>query len=351
VAAEQQRRIVDCDVHCGVPSLDAIAPYLADHWREHLTILMRYKQPQAIEHTYPRSAQPFHMPAADVTIADLRRDVLEGCSAAIVRCYYGVESLKHPYLAPALATAVNSWLADEWLAQDHRLLGSASITPEFVPAALEEIDRVAADRRFVELLLPAQSVEPYGAQRFWPLWESAARHGLVVGITYGGVTSTPPTPVNWMSSFVEDYAVATLAYQTQLGSLVYSGIFEELPDLRITMSESGWTWLPAFIWRMDTEWKAAKREIPWVKEPPSAYVRRHFRFTTQPVDGPPNGSQLANVIAQLGSEQLLMFGSDHPHVYPRGVEEVLAQMPAEAADRVLWANAWDWYDLGNRLPG
>ena len=34
----------------------------------------------------------------------------------------------------------------------------------------------------------------------------------VVGITYGGLTATPPTQVNWMGTFFEDYAVAPLAF-------------------------------------------------------------------------------------------------------------------------------------------
>ena len=65
-------------------------------------------------------------------------------------------------------------------------------------------------------------------------------------------------------------------------SLVMSGIFQRCPDLKIVIAESGLTWVPSLMWRMDQEWKACRREVPWVQEPPSAYVRRHFRFTTAP---------------------------------------------------------------------
>ena len=344
----EQRRI-DCDVHVAVPSRDALTPYLTKHWVEYLAVLMNYRQPPGVGWTYPAWPEMFATPAADVTLAELQSDVLVNADAALLHCYYGVESLNHPYLAPALATAVNSWLAEQWLDQDERLLGSAVVAPQFPPSAVAEIERIAQDDRFVEVLLPAWAVAAYGTQRFWPILEAAAKHNLVVGITYGGLTSTPPTPVNWMSSFFEDYVVAIIAFQSQLASLVYSGVLEEYPDLRFTVSESGWTWLPAFMWRMDTEWKAYQREIPWVREPPSTYVRRHFRFTTQPIDMPPSTDQLRQILEQLGSEDILLHGSDYPHRYPTDVDELVSELEPQRLERMRHGVAYEWYGLASRV--
>jgi predicted TIM-barrel fold metal-dependent hydrolase len=66
----------------------------------------------------------------------------------------------------------------------------------------------------------------------------------------------------------------------------------------------------------------------------------------QPVDGPPEPSQLLRVIDQLGSERVLMFSSDYPH---RHVSEDLAAVPEgispALADALLEGNAREHYRL------
>src|SRR5712691_4583786 len=99
-----------------------------------------------------------------------------------------------------------------------------------------------------------------------------------------------------MGSHYEDYVVATHAIQTQVTTLIFSGVFDRWPNLRVAVAESGWTWLHALLWRLDQEWKVGTQEIPWVTGLPSGYVRRHFRFTTQPTDTPENVEQLAQVL-------------------------------------------------------
>jgi uncharacterized protein len=335
--------VIDCDVHCSVPSAEALYPYLPPQWVEY--IAAGFLRQSALGSTYPAWSPVVGPPAEELTVERLQERVLDRADLAILHCYWGVESFTHPYLAAALATAVNRWIAEEWLDRDDRLLGSAVITPQHQEAALAEIERIAADKRFVQILVPARSVSQYGNQRYWPLWEAAGRHGLRIAITYGGGTGTPPTPLGWLSSYWEEYTTATLNFQSQVISLAVSGLFDRSPELRFVMAESGWTWLPAWLWRMDQEWKAVHREVPWMDGPPSSYVRRFMRFCTQPIDMPARAHQLADVYEQMGSEEILMFGSDYPHVYDEGVEPLLEQLTPGQRRRVLWDNAAELYGL------
>jgi hypothetical protein len=279
-----------------------------------------------------------------MTLEHLREGVLTRAAQAVLQCYYGVESLLHPYLAAALARAANAWIAKEWLAADDRLLGSAIVAPQHTEEAVGEVLQAAADRRFVQILVPANATEPYGSKRFWPIWRAAAEHSLPVAITAGGLSGTPPTPVNWTNSFFEQYGCEGLAFASQVNSLVFSGIFEECPDVRFVLSESGWTWLPALMWRMDWEWRAGHREVPWVQMPPSEYIRRHFFLTTQPTDvGTP--AQLRDMIDQLGSDRMLMFSSDFPRRSGGDCTAILDALTAQERGRVLWGNAAECYGL------
>ena len=42
-------------------------------------------------------------------------------------------------------------------------------------------------------------------------------------------------------------------------------------------------------------------------------IRRHVRFTIQPLDEPPDSSIMAKVIEQIGSDEMLLFSTDYPH--------------------------------------
>ena len=89
-------------------------------------------------------------------------------------------------------------------------------------------------------------------------------------------------------------------FQSQLLSLVAEGVFDRYPGLRVALLEAGFAWLPAFLWRADKDWRGLRREVPWLTRVPSAYVREHVRVGLQPVDGPPDAAQLAQVVDQLG---------------------------------------------------
>ena len=104
-------------------------------------------------------------------------------------------------------------------------------------------------------------------------------------------------------------------FATQLTSIIVEGVFDACPGLRVACLESGFTWLPAHLWRMDKEWKNLRRLVPWVRRPPSDYVREHVRFGIQPLDAPPTAAQMLQVVDQLGSDDLLMYTSDFPHAH------------------------------------
>ena len=341
---------VDCDVHCSLPSVHALYPYLEAHWPAYLE--SGHYRHIGSKATYPPWSDMFGSDAEEMTLAQLRDAVLTTADTAVLYCYYGLEMMQHPYLAADLATALNRWMLREWLEPDGRLVGTAAVTPSFAGAAVREIERIAQEDRFVQIMLPARSMEPYGAQRYWPIWEAAAAHDLVIALTYGGGAGTPPTPVNWLGSFFESYVAAPINFATQIASLVVSGVFAQWPTLRVTVTESGWTWLPAVMWRLDAEWRQLSREVPWLTEAPSAYVRRHFRFTTQPSDLPAGADDAARVLARLGTvelapERLLLYGSDYPHTYESdgGADRLFDLLSPAARENVLAENARRWYRL------
>jgi uncharacterized protein len=331
---------IDCDVRIRPPSVSQLQPYLSAQWRDFFAEI-RFSRPREIGHSFPAWAY---------AAAENESGLLGACSNAVLSCYYAVETVRHPFMASALAAGINAWMQAEWLDRDERLYGSITIPAQDTESAVAQIDRFATDRRFVQVVVPSRSWEPYGNRRYWPIWRAAAEHGLPVTIQYGGLAGSPPTPVGRFRSFFEDYAAATQLFQAQLTSFVSEGVLDELPMLRVCLLESGVTWLPSLMWKMDTEWLALRREIPWVRRPPSEYVREHVRLTLGPLDAPDSDRELAEVLSQIHSDQMLMYGRDYPGQGSSSLERLSTILQPDQLRAVMWGNAFEFYALSNRQP-
>lgn len=335
--------VVDCDVHVAPASLDALAPYLGDYWREY-TVEAGVRL-AGLAGAYPPGAATTgtRVPA---TLAELRDGLLDaaGPDVAILSCLTLFESHRNPYYAAALATALNDWLRAEWLDRDDRLRAGLVVSPLDVEAAVAEIERVGEDRRFVQVLLPVRTDAPYGNRRYHPIHEAAVRHGLAIGLHAWGRTGNAPTPTGFTSTYLQDYASNPQVAQTHVLSLVSEGTFARFPDLRVVLLECGFSWLPPLLWRFDKDWKSVWREVPWVKERPSALVRRHFRATTQPAHLPADRAQVAELAEMVGPEWLL-HASDHPHDHGDGERRLLEVLDEPATAAVLGGNAAELYRM------
>ncbi len=345
--------IVDADVHCTVPSAAALFPYLADHWVEQIR---QSGFSGASENAYPpgipTSARPGSAPGdgrpAGSDLDVLRTQVLDvdGVEAAILNCAYAVDTIRNPDAASAIASAVNDWQLAEWLEVEPRLHGSLVVPSQIPELAVAEIERLGDDPRFVQVFLPARSAVPYGRRDFHKVLAAAVERDLVVSLQYGGFPGNPPTAVGWPSYHIEEYVGMASVMQSQLMNLIAEGVFDAFGDLRVSLVEGGFTWLPSFLWRFDKDWKGLRREVPWVRRPPSEYVHDHVRLTTAPLDLDTHRPEaFATLFAQVGGADVLMYASDHPHLHADTGDDWTSMLPEDARAPVLGDNARAFYRL------
>jgi uncharacterized protein len=344
--------IIDVDVHAVVPSVEALFPYLDDVWVNHIRERGWAGPPN--NYTYPvgmaASARPEWKPqdgrlaASDVSL--LQEHVLDplGLDHAIVNCYYPVD-YGHPDVSAALAAAVNDWLATEWIAVDDRLRASIVMPVRDPKLMVAEIERVGSQPGFVQVMMPVRSGRMYGQRIYHPVYEAMCRHDLVMGLHWGGINDMlAPTPSGWPSWYAEEYAGEVQVYQAQINSLISGGVFSAFPDLRVSVLEGGFLWLPQWGWRLDKEWKGLRREIPWVDRTPFSIIRDHMRFSVAPTDaGPPD--ELRRTIGWLGSEDMLMFATDYPHMHDDDLGGLLSALPEAMRPKLMSESARDWYRL------
>ena len=235
-------------------------------------------------------------------------------------------------MADAFCRALNDWLVKEWLDKDPRLRGSIVIPVQSVEKAVAEIERCASDRRFVQVLMLVMGDMPLGKRAYWPIYAAAERLGLPIGIHAGSNYHNPPTSVGWGSYHIEDYVAQAAAFQTQLTSLIVEGVFARHPNLKMVMLESGFTWLPSYLWRLHKFWRGVRMETPWVDRAPLEIVRSNIRFSLQPIDAPPDPATLNRLFDHMQSDELLLFSTDYPHwqfdgdaVLPEGMSSDLVR--------------------------
>lgn len=342
--------LVDTDVHITPRAIGSLFPYLPARWRDYI----RESGVQSLESDLypprsPLSAIPGAWPEDGPPGSDLgllRKQLLDPWSLriAITHCIYGIDGIHNPDWAVAMARAVNDWQHAEWLAAEPRLRGSVVVASQDPERAAEEIDRIGDLEEFVQVLMPARSRAPLGTRSYWPIYAAAERHGLALAVYAGGTSGNPITPVGSPSYYLEEYVGLAQAFQAQVISVVCEGVPVRFPRLPIVLVESGFTWLPPLMWRLDKNWKGLRREVPWVDRLPSEMIRESLRLTAQPLDGPDDPARLTEVLDRLGSDRMLMFATDYPHhQFDDPERSVPAGLSADAMARFLSRNAFDTY--------
>jgi predicted TIM-barrel fold metal-dependent hydrolase len=344
-ANPQTRGAIDCDLHPGVPGIATLLPYMSDFWRDSFVRrgmdgfdLASYPPGAPIScrlNWRPASGKP------GTDIAQFRAQALDafGTRFAICNTLYGGQVAVSESMGAAICSAINDWIAAEWLAADPRLRASIVVPAQAPHLAVEEIERLAADQRFVQILLPVAAELLYGKSYYWPIWAAAEKHGLPVGLHAGSIFRYAPTSNGWPSHYLHDYVSQSQTFEDQLLSLVSEGVFVRYPKLRIVLLESGVSWLPGFLWRSVKTWRGVRSEVPWVKQPPAEIIREHVRLTVQPFDVPADdATATADIIRQIGADDMLLFATDYPHWQFEGDHVLPPGIPPETLRRIMVDN-------------
>jgi len=279
----------------------------------------------------------------DLRLRDQERDGVQG------EVLYGIlgttRRLDDPEAVVEVMRVYNEWLADFCDAHPDRYAGLACIPNRPVEAAVGEARRVIK-RGAVRGLDVANSLDmpPLWDPQWTPLWDVAAEARLPVHFhTVGGARpdfeALPPR----LSRVAQ--AVHITGFQmhmaTLLTSLIFGGVLERYPAMRVVIGESGIGWIPYVLERMDAEWEDQFRDLGLGMKP-SDYWRRQCKATYQ------TDRIGIKLLDDLGADTV-MWGSDFPHpdgVWPDSREFIareLGHLPAGVRRKVVCENAGALY--------
>jgi uncharacterized protein len=107
-----------------------------------------------------------------------------------------------------------------------------------------------------------------------------------------------------------DYMGIPVPPAQTLATLIFDGVLESFPGLRIGVIEQGAIWVPSWLRQMESAFEAFARHeerLQSLSMRPSEYVHRQVRFTPYPTED-------VGWIIEQGGADLAMFSSDYPHV-------------------------------------
>jgi uncharacterized protein len=247
----------------------------------------------------------------------------------------------------ALASAFNDFFADKWLPVDKRLRFALTVPTQDPQAAAAEIRRMGRHPQVAAVALPLVNTL-MGNRYYWPIYEAAQELELPIIVHASGTDSifqgTPISAGGLPDSYLERYVTLTQLGESNVSSLVFSGVLEKFPRLKFVFIELGFLWLLPLLWRMDRSWRQLRHEVPWVKKSPVDYVHERIRFSTQPIDEPRDPSELDTLIGIMGYD-LLCFSTDYPHWDNEMPGQILHRLPVAERRKVFSENAASTFRL------
>jgi uncharacterized protein len=361
--------VIDCCVHHRWLNQSELSQYMSEGWQEFLGKPNSLPGGVGAIPAIPgfpfrnpigdklAEAYPDGVPVAGSDYETMRRRLLEPSRVERVILSYddGINAAAVPnqYLANEICRAANDWCVDRWLSgRDERFYGlvlAPNATPDLAAA---EIRRVGRHPRMAGVLMGGNGGgKVFGHSYYHPIYAAALELDLPVVVHVGGDAAADATTLTAGAgqplTFSEYSVLSAGPLMTHLVSLIVQGVFEKFPGLRVLIAGGGTGWLPALLWRLDTNWKGHRREVPWVRRLPSEYLRENVRLTTWPLDRPKEPESLVRSLEAFGDPaDLLCYASGWPDWNADPVDEVARLLPAAWHDRVFHANAerlfrWD----------
>ena len=238
----------------------------------------------------------------------------------------------------------NEYAGGLWRTNPQRFAGLACIPNHDAALAAAEVRRAAQyGLRGVEFNV--STARHLLWHPYWePMWAAAEECQLPVSFHTLGTGFDLPQDV---SPTVQLAARATrltefqMAMARHLASVIFGGVLERHPRLKIVLGESGIGWIPYVLERMDYEWEDQFQELALTMKP-SEYWSRQMYATYQQDEV---GIQLLN---KLGEDNI-MWGSDFPHpdgIWPdsqRFIKAQLGHLPAATQRKIVCENAAKLY--------
>ncbi|MEO6570294.1 MAG: amidohydrolase family protein [Ilumatobacteraceae bacterium] len=274
---------------------------------------------------------------------------LDGVSAEIIYPTVGMMICNHDdnEYKRACFEAYNRWIVEYCSESPERLLGCGQTALRTVDEGIADLEAIrGAGLRGVMMPGDPGTEFDYDDPAWDPFWRAAVDLGLPLSFhiltSRGSAFNGKPR-----GSRLNGFLGIIRGIQDIMGTLVFGGVFERHPALRVVCVEADAGWVPHYMYRMD---HAYNRHRNWMapgialSKPPSEYFAEHIYVTFQ-------DDWTAFRQADDMNWRRLMWANDFPHsdsTWPwsqQMLAEQVSQLSPEQRRAILCDNVAELYDI------
>jgi uncharacterized protein len=380
MASKTEYRFISADDHIDLRWLPK------DLWTERLPANLRERGPRVVEtengafwtwegetfspHGYYTAAQGSGAMWAIERAGVMREGELRPTTAALrltdmdrdgvdVSIMYGPTdpmAIAEPELRRCCYEAYNDWLTEFCAAKPERLIGVAQLSMEDPEVARGELERLArrGGLRHVNLLA-SRANPPIYDERWEPFWALAEEVNIPIGFHLAVLVKKTRLDeddrgaANLVITVASRFAKEPPGIQLlePITGLIFAGVLDRHPRLKIVMAEAGLVWVPGMIQGLDIWYQRTRDgrrligdgQITLPKMLPSEYFHRQIWISF--VDDPLGVKMVGSVL----DVDRVMFGSDYPHpasTWPysqKVIEEQMQDLSPTIRQKIICDNA------------
>ena len=266
-------------------------------------------------------------------------------------------SYENVEVAAAMCRAYSRW-AHDFCSGSSRTKMVAPIAPLSIEAMVEDTRYAVEELGAVSVMMPKPvQGHQWHDPDYDPFWNLAVEldfpvsfHGVESGVPKCNARYQGITGVGVQGSLIAlEHAISfPFENMTSMGHLIYTGILERFPQLRVSMLEGNAGWLPFWLGRLDDHAHGRQdvffHNVPLAMKPSEYFKRQVFVAC----DG---DEETLPLVAEYVEADNIIFNTDYPHLdapYP-GVVDAFLRRPLkhEHKRKILWDNSVALY--GDRV--
>jgi predicted TIM-barrel fold metal-dependent hydrolase len=274
----------------------------------------------------------------------------DGIDAAFLYPSLGLFSgaIHDPTLAAAVCRAYNRWLADYCKPYPDRLFGVAMLPLQSVELAIDEMRFAKKELGFrAGFIRP----NPYSdkmihEERYEPFWAAAEDLDFAIGFHEGASSGMPTVGVDRFEGRGARHIIShTMEMMLAAMSVIWGGIADRHPKLRVAFLESGGGWIAPWLDRMDRHFDDQGFNDSGLSMRPSEIFQRNCWISFEPVEGS------IKVLADYIGPHKILWATDYPHPdgffpgAPKMIEERMQGLSPQTKHQIMAGGAMGFYGL------
>jgi predicted TIM-barrel fold metal-dependent hydrolase len=275
---------------------------------------------------------------------------LDGIDAAYLYPSIGLfaGAVEDPDISANICRAYNRWLADYCKPYPDRLFGVAMIPLQSIPHAIAEMKFAREELGMTGIFVRPN---PYNNKMihhpdYTQFWTAVENLDMAVGFHEGGNSGMAQVGMDRFETRGARHIVThTMEMMMACLGMIWGGVIDKHPKLRVGFLESGGGWIVPWLERMDRHFDDQGFNDSGLSMRPSEIFQRNCWISFEPVEGS------LRVLADYIGPHKILWATDYPHPdgffpgAPEMVRQKLTGLSENTRQQVMAGGAKGFYNL------